>query len=87
MPDDLPDLPEDLVQLQRAVFAAQDALRDYGAGPDDDSDERDRLRQAERDAVLALYRHPGHLAVRQGDGDWQDLWVAAGRPRAVPKGK
>jgi hypothetical protein len=81
VPDDQP-LPEDLVDLQRAVFAAQEALRAYDG---DDPQQREALRQAEREAVLALNRHPGYLAARQGGGDWQDLWEAAGRPRTVPK--
>ena len=82
MPDDLPDLPADLIQLQRAVFAAQDALRDYTG---DDPDERQRLRQTETDAVLALNRHPHYLLIRYDGRDWRDLWEAAGKPRAVPK--
>ena len=80
MPDDQPDLAEDLVQLQRDVFAAQDALSRYDAGPDDDHDERQRLRQAERDAVLALHRHPKYRA-----GDWAALRKATGAPEDRPK--
>lgn len=67
MPDDQPDLPEGLVQLQRAVFAAQDALRAYDG---DDPDELQRYRDAERAAVLALHRHPGHAEARKvGNGE------------------
>ena len=41
----------------------------------DDTDERQRLRQAERDAVLALHRHPAYQP-----GQWQALRKAAGAP-------
>ena len=40
VPDDQP-LPEDLVTLQRAVFAAQDALKAYDG---DDPQQREALR-------------------------------------------
>jgi hypothetical protein len=77
VPDDQPDLPEDLIQLQATVFAAQDALKAY------DGDDRRRceaLRQAERDAVLALHRHPDYQP-----GQWQALRKAAGAPEDRPK--
>ena len=77
MPDDQPDLPEDLVQLQAAVFAAQDALKAYDG---EDSHRRGALRQAEREAVLALHRHPDYQPAQ-----WQALRKAAGAPEDRPK--
>ena len=65
MSDDQPDLPADLIDLQRKVFAAQDNLRAYDG---DDPDERQRHRDAERAAVLELHRHPGHAEARKVGG-------------------
>jgi hypothetical protein len=72
VPDDQPDLPADLIQLQAAVFAAQDALKAYDG---DNPDQREALRQAERAAVLALHRHPDYQPAQ-----WQELRKAAGAP-------
>jgi hypothetical protein len=72
VPDDQPDLPADLIALQAAVFTAQHQLKSYDG---DDIDERARLRQVERDAVLALHRHPAYQP-----GQWQELRKAAGAP-------
>ena len=59
-------IPADLIELKRAVLRAQDALRH---ATDDD---REQLRAAEREAVLALYRHPDKARVH-----WWDLLQAA----------
>ncbi len=62
-------IPADLIQLQRAVLAAQHALFGYTGS---DPDEHHRLRTAESEAVLALYRHPARASVH-----WRDLLEAA----------
>jgi hypothetical protein len=77
VPDDQPDLPADLVQLQAAVFAAQDDFKAYNG---DDQRRREALRQTEREAVLALHRHPDYQS-----GQWQALRKAAGAPEDRPK--
>jgi hypothetical protein len=59
------------------VFAAQDALKAYGG---DSFNEREALRQAKRDAVLALHRHPDYQPAQ-----WQALRKAAGAPEDRPK--
>lgn len=67
-------IPADLIELKRAVLRAQDALR---RATDDD---REQLRAAEREAVLALYRHPAKASVHwwrlleaaRADSDWSD---------------
>ena len=59
-------IPPDLVALKRAVLRAQDALRHA-------TDEtREALRREEREAVLALYRHPDKARVH-----WRRLLEAA----------
>jgi hypothetical protein len=50
------DFPDDLIQLQRDFFAAEERWRQAAAGGDDDA-----VGQAYRtahDAALALHRHP-----------------------------
>jgi hypothetical protein len=64
-------IPADLIELQRAVYAAQHELHTYNGG---DPDEQHRLRAAESEAVLALYRHPGRARV-----GWRELMDAARR--------
>lgn len=64
----IPPIPEELVALQRAVYAAQDALGEPGI----DDSERARRRDAEHEAVLALYRHPAKAGVH-----WRALMDAA----------
>ena len=59
-------IPPDLIALKRAVLAAQDALRHA------DDDNREQLRREEREAVLALYRHPDKARVH-----WRRLLEAA----------
>lgn len=68
--DQVPDaIPDDLIALQRAVYAAQHALHAYDG---DDRDQHHRLRAAESQAVLALYRHPARASV-----NWRELMDAA----------
>lgn len=68
---DASPIPADLIQLQRDVYAAQHALHAYTG---DDPDEQHRLRAAESEAVLALYRHPERANV-----GWRELMDAARR--------
>lgn len=65
----MPDIPADLVQLQRAARAATRALYAYRG---DDDAERHRLRTAEAHAVLALHAHP-----ERGRYGWRELLAAA----------
>lgn len=71
MPD--ASLPDDLVALQRTVYASQAAT--YSAGDAD----REELRAAERDAVLALHRHPAYR-----DVNWRPLREAALADESTP---
>ncbi|HSA48798.1 MAG TPA: hypothetical protein VLH10_01620 [Yinghuangia sp.] len=72
----MPDapIPADLIELQRVVYAAQRATR----AATDEAD-RERRREAEREAVLALHRHPAHR-----DVPWQALRDAALAEDAPP---
>jgi hypothetical protein len=62
MPD-APAFAPDLLALQVAVLRAQQARHAAAQGPDD---VYDAAVETERQAVLALYRHPGKIASQQG---------------------
>lgn len=64
MPD--ASIPDDLVALQRAVYAAQTAT--YNAT----DAHREQARAAEHAAVIALHRHPAYR-----ETDWRPLREAA----------
>lgn len=64
---DSTSLPDDLVQIQRDVYLAQMAIAATA-----DAEERERLREAERAALLALHRHPARAGA-----SWTALRQAA----------
>lgn len=81
MPD-APAFAPDLLQLQVAVLRAQHARHNAADGP---HEVFAAAMEDERQAVLALHRHPGKLAGQAG-GKWNELVEAARRVIAEDAG-